>query len=187
MFYGLTSTLARCSAETGERLGRFVGIAEHHGDALTYWILTHNDKLLACSVVRTATATEPNNQTSTSAESKGSIEPMEPDTGRKGSTTLNLSPTALDLMSDLVGGSADFAKSKGSIEPMEPNMGRKGSTTLNLGPTALDLMSDLVGGSADFDPIPYLGYSFVCADAHDIPHKTMVITVDTETGRVLLE
>ena len=48
-------------------------------------------------------------------------------------------------------------------------------------------MSDLVGGSADFDPIPYLGYSFVRADAHDIPHKTTVINVDKETGRVLLE
>ena len=48
-------------------------------------------------------------------------------------------------------------------------------------------MSDLVGGSADFDPIPYLGYSFVHADAHNVPHKTMVIDVDEETGRVLLE
>ena len=48
-------------------------------------------------------------------------------------------------------------------------------------------MSDLVGGSADFDPITYLGYSFVRADAHDIPHKTTVIDVDEETGRVLLE
>ena len=33
--------------ETGERLGRFVGIAENHGDALTYWILTSDDQLLA--------------------------------------------------------------------------------------------------------------------------------------------
>ena len=92
------------------------------------------------SVVRTATATEPNKRASTSTESKGSI-----------------------------------------IAPMEPDTRRKGS------PTTLDLMSDLVGGSADFDPIPYLGYSFVRADAHDIPHKTTVIDVDKETGRVLLE
>ena len=42
------------------------------------------------------------------------------------------------------------------------------------------MMSDLVGGSANFDPIQYLGYSFVRADTHDIPHKTMVIDVDKE-------
>ena len=61
---------------------------------------------------------------------------------------------------------------KGSIAPKEPDTGSKGVSTLSLGPTTLDLMSDLVGGSADFDPIPYLGYSFVRADAHNIPHKT---------------
>ena len=133
--------------EIGERLGRFVGIAENHGDALTYWILTSEDQLLAWSVVCTATATEPNQRASTSTESKGSIiAPMEPDTRRKGSPTLQNGPT-----------------------------------------TTLDLMSDLVGGSADFNPIPYLRYSFVRADAHDIPHKTTVIDVDEETGRVLLE
>ena len=32
-----------------------------------------------------------------------------------------------------------------------------------------------------------VSYSFVRADAHDIPHKTTVIDVDEETGRVLLE
>ena len=48
-------------------------------------------------------------------------------------------------------------------------------------------MSDLVSGSADFDPVAYLGYSFVCADTHGIPHKTTVIDVDKETGRILLE
>ena len=48
-------------------------------------------------------------------------------------------------------------------------------------------MSDLVGGSADFNPIQYLGYSFVRADAHDIPHKTTVIDVDKETRHILLE
>ena len=37
--------------ETRERLGRFVGIAENHGDTLTYWILTPDDQLLARSVV----------------------------------------------------------------------------------------------------------------------------------------
>ena len=40
-----------CFPETGEHLGRFVGIAENHGDALTYWILTQDDQLLACLVV----------------------------------------------------------------------------------------------------------------------------------------
>ena len=40
-----------CFPETGECLCRFVGIAKNHGDALTYWILTQDDKLLACSVV----------------------------------------------------------------------------------------------------------------------------------------
>ena len=78
--------------ETGERLGRFVGIAENHGDALTYWILTSDDQLLACLVVCTATGHEPNNRVSTSTESKGSIAPKEPNTGRKGSPTLSLSP-----------------------------------------------------------------------------------------------
>ena len=48
-------------------------------------------------------------------------------------------------------------------------------------------MSDLVGGSADFNPILYLGYSFVHEEVHAIPHKTTVIKVDEETGRVLLE
>ena len=59
--------------------------------------------------------------------------------------------------------------------------------TPNTNPAELDLMCDLVGGSADFDPIQYLGYSFVRVDTHDIPHKTMVIDVDKETGRILLE
>ena len=54
-------------------------------------------------------------------------------------------------------------------------------------PATFDLMSDLVGGSADFDPVAYLGYSFVCADTHCIPHKTTVIDVDEETGHILLE
>ena len=58
--------------ETGERLGRFVGITENHGDALTYWILTPDNQLLARSVVRTATGNEPNQWASTSTESKGS-------------------------------------------------------------------------------------------------------------------
>ena len=38
-------------------------------------------------------------------------------------------------------------------------------------PATLDLMSDLVSGSADFDPVPYLGFSFVCVDTHGIPHE----------------
>ena len=54
-------------------------------------------------------------------------------------------------------------------------------------PATLDLMSDLVGGSLDFDPIPHLGYSFVHADTNGIPHMTMVIDVDEETGHILLE
>ena len=57
----------------------------------------------------------------------------------------------------------------------------------NSNPAELDLMSDLVGGSADFNPIQYLGYSFVHADTDSIPHKTTVINVDKETGRILLE
>ena len=48
-------------------------------------------------------------------------------------------------------------------------------------------MSDLVSGLADFDPVPYLGFSFVCVDTHGIPHQTMVIDVDKETGHILLE
>ena len=35
-------------------------------------------------------------------------------------------------------------------------------------PASLHLMSDIVGGSADFDPVPQLGYSFVCADTNGI-------------------
>ena len=47
--------------ETGERLGCFVGIAENHGDALTYWI-TYLRRQTPCSArwSVTATATEPN-------------------------------------------------------------------------------------------------------------------------------
>ena len=53
MFYELLYFLDQdaCFPETGEHLGRFVGIAENHGDALTYWILTQEDQLLACLVV----------------------------------------------------------------------------------------------------------------------------------------
>ena len=59
----------------------------------------------------------------------------------------------------------------GRLHPLSP----KGSMAPNTNPAELDLMSDLVGGSADFKPVQYLGYSFVCVDTHDIPHKTTVI------------
>ena len=62
-----------CFPETGERLGRFVGIAENHGDALTYWILTQDDKLLDCLVICSAVAQEPIKRAFTSTESKGSV------------------------------------------------------------------------------------------------------------------
>ena len=81
--------------ETGERFSRFVGNAENHGNALTYWILTQDDKLLARLVVQFVVAQEPNQWASSSIESKGSMAP-------------NSDPAELDLMSDLVGGSADF-------------------------------------------------------------------------------
>ena len=70
-----------------------MGIAENQGNALTYWILTDDNHLLACSVVRSTVAQEPNKWASTSTESKGSTAP---------------DPATLDLMSDLVGGSVDF-------------------------------------------------------------------------------
>ena len=73
-------------------------------------------------------------------------------------------------------------ESKGSMAPA------KGSMAPNTNPAALDLMGDLVGGSADFDPIQYLGYSFVrMRILTTFHHKTMVINVDKETGRILLE
>ena len=39
---------------TTERCGRFMGVAENKGDALTYWVLTDNYTLLARSLVRAA-------------------------------------------------------------------------------------------------------------------------------------
>ena len=48
-----------------EKSGRFVGIAEHCGDALTYLILTDDtDQVIARSVVRPQSATDPNLRTS---------------------------------------------------------------------------------------------------------------------------
>ena len=60
------------SPETGERLGQFVGIAENHGDALTYWILTQDDKTTgSLGGLNRPPALTPTNGPSTSTESQG--------------------------------------------------------------------------------------------------------------------
>ena len=41
--------------DSKERLGRFIGIAENVGDALTFWIWTEDtEKIIARSVIRSA-------------------------------------------------------------------------------------------------------------------------------------
>ena len=43
-----------------EKIGRWMGVAENKGDALTYWILAENETLLARSCVRPLSEAEPN-------------------------------------------------------------------------------------------------------------------------------
>ena len=43
--------------DENEKLGRFVGIAEHVGHALTFKVLTEDAKVVSCSLVRPATKT----------------------------------------------------------------------------------------------------------------------------------
>ena len=47
---------------TKEELGRFVGVTENVGDAMTYWILQSNDTVVARSVVRSAAHNHEHNQ-----------------------------------------------------------------------------------------------------------------------------
>ena len=46
---------------TKEKLGRFVGIAESMGDAMTYYVLTRENKVIARSVMRSALDVENHN------------------------------------------------------------------------------------------------------------------------------
>ena len=45
-----------------------MGVAENKGDTLTYWILTENKQVLACSLVRPVDEHEINHQASQSGE-----------------------------------------------------------------------------------------------------------------------
>ena len=46
--------------DTTEKVGRFLGVSENCGDALTFYILTKDEQIISRSVVRKCTETNPN-------------------------------------------------------------------------------------------------------------------------------
>ena len=96
-----------------EKEGYFLGIAENKGDALTYWILTEQNTVLARSVVRSAEEGEPNKRAVKMKEENPKSD--------------------LDLLSDLSGGaSADIDTSdwKGMKFLMPDSRGVTTTTTV---------------------------------------------------------
>ena len=74
---------------SSEKPGHFVGIAENKGDALTYWVVTEDNTVLARSVVRSAVDGEPNLRAEGSGESNKTV-----------------TSTTMDLLSEISGGSS---------------------------------------------------------------------------------
>jgi len=62
VYYAVHSTAKSYPSRTPEKTGRWVGVASHQGDALTYLILTDDThKVIARSAVRTATGSKNRN------------------------------------------------------------------------------------------------------------------------------
>jgi hypothetical protein len=107
VYYKTFSTFS----EDDEAVGHVVGIAEHVGDALTYWILTSNNQVLACSLVCPAdNPLEPNKCADTQSQCFDST-----DEGRfVDKPTDDGTNVDLQLMSDITG-----SPTKPVIDPVD--------------------------------------------------------------------
>jgi hypothetical protein len=162
--------------ETKEKLGHFLGPAEHCGDELTFWILTSKKTVIARSVVRSALLTaEPNKR-----------EPKPPACREGSFTDDEIDPEGNKDDAQHEGRKVDDDDDK---KPVATSNDDAKAETSNDGDgkennLILELLSDLhpVKSLPVVDPMEIMGFEFIHENPDGLPVRSRVGNFDEETG-----
>jgi hypothetical protein len=147
--------------ETKEKLGHFLGVAEHCGDELTFWILTSKRSVVARSVLWSVLLMSEHNKR----------QPL-PDVRHEGSPE-----------TDIVLAADDVVDSKPMNEVVDKTGEAKAKEATS--ELKLELLSELVPvkNLPVVDPLEVQGYQFVCEeDNNGVPVRMVIKGFDKDTS-----